>query len=170
MLVYRHAPSSSRAAVLGVRQPARPYAASPRANAARSGRRARRRSASGREESKRSGPEPAEAEPAVPKSREPSLREKRRLLAAASARIEGTREYQNSLKSLDRLVASFREGLNEAESARWLEVEEAFLEHASRVNEAYFWEGARARSAARARHERAAIAALADIIARLARC
>jgi hypothetical protein len=112
---------------------------------------------------------PAEAARAAPERQEPRQRERRRLLGTASARVERTREYRESLSALQELIVSFRGALDETQRARWLVVEEAFLEHASRANEAYFWEGTRARLAARARDERTAIAALADIIARLAR-
>jgi hypothetical protein len=93
----------------------------------------------------------------------------RRLLAAAAARIERTREHRRSEQALHQLVAGFRAELTEAQNARWLAVEEALLEHAARVNEAYFWEGTRASMRLGARHERAAIAGLADIVSWLAR-
>jgi hypothetical protein len=178
MLPHLQAPGSSRAALLVVRQPARPYTTayttSSRANAARPSRRVRQRSTPGEPEPELSGPEWVAAKRAGPKPCELNLgelnvRQKRRLLASAAARVEHTREYRRSLEALQELVASFRGALNETQRARWLAVEDALFEHASRVNEAYFWEGTRARLAVGTRHQRAAIAALADIVALLAR-
>lgn len=146
-------PGSRRAGLLVVRQPARPYAASQRAVAARP-RRARHHPVRNYREAN------------LP---ELSRRSRQRLLAAAAARVERAQGYRRSLGALQRLVAAFREELNEAQRARWLEVEEALLEHMAQGNEAYFWEGARVRLAAGVRRERAAIAALAEIVARLAR-
>jgi hypothetical protein len=91
------------------------------------------------------------------------------LLAVASARIEKMREYRRSLHVVQELVAAFRAELNETQNARWLVVEEALLEHAARVNEAFFREGARAGQASLARRQRAALGALAEIIVWLSR-
>jgi len=156
---------------LGVRQPARRYASSagppsgsPAGSPAGSPSVSPPRPPSGpRRRSKTS----SKADPAIRASR---LR--RRLLADAAARVENTPEYLSSLAALQRLVTGFRQELNEAQNSRWLAVEDALLEHAARVNEAYFWEGAAigGRGSLRAGrgHENAAIASLARLILWLA--
>src|SRR5688572_21439969 len=148
MLLYRSSISLAPPLWLGVRQPARRYASAAKPP---SGQPAEERSGAQpraeRRRARRQHPQRPERSvhsrqsKASPGASPASRSSRRRLLAAAAGRIENTPEYLGSLAALQRLVTSFRKELNEAQNRRWLAVEEALLEHAARVNEAYFWEG-----------------------------
>lgn len=118
---------------------------------------------------------------------EASSRASARRFSHASVRIERTSEYQLSLNRVLELSQRFQQELNPSQKGHWLELEDALLEHASRLNQAYFQAGAefgrqsrRLRSRthrALAQYRKAAaergrdaeiISALADLIRKLA--
>jgi hypothetical protein len=80
----------------------------------------------------------------IPSNISPSVgrRRLRRRLVQAAARIERSPEYQRSLTELAQLAASFQAELEPAQKGRWLELEDALLEHVARLNRSYFHAGA----------------------------
>jgi hypothetical protein len=57
-------------------------------------------------------------------------------------RIERTREYQLSLSHVLELGQRFQAQLAPTQKEQWLALEDALLEHTSRLNQAYFQAGA----------------------------
>jgi hypothetical protein len=72
---------------------------------------------------------------------EPRLRASNRRLSRAAMRIERTSEYQLSLNRVLELGQRFQAQLEPSQKEQWLELEDALLEHTSRLNQAYFQAG-----------------------------
>jgi hypothetical protein len=72
---------------------------------------------------------------------EPRLRASNRRLSRAAMRIERTSEYQLSLSRVLELGQRFQAQLQPSQQGQWLELEDALLEHTSRLNQAYFQAG-----------------------------
>ena len=72
---------------------------------------------------------------------EPRLRASNRRLSRAAMRIERTSEYQLSLSRVLELGQRFQAQLEPSQKEQWLELEDALLEHTSRLNQAYFQAG-----------------------------
>jgi hypothetical protein len=91
---------------------------------------------------------------------EPPFRVSNRRFSQAAMRIERTSEYQLSLEHVLALGQRFQAQLAPAQKEQWLELEDALLEHTSRLNQAYFQAGAEfGRQSARLRsHSHRAIA------------
>jgi hypothetical protein len=64
-----------------------------------------------------------------------------RQFARASARIERTSEYRDSLQVVLELCAELERVLAPTQRERWLALEDALLEHSSRLYRAYFRAG-----------------------------
>jgi hypothetical protein len=73
---------------------------------------------------------------------EPRLRESNRRFSQATMRIERTSEYQSSLSRVLDLGQRFQADLDPSQKEQWLALEDALLEHTSRLNQAYFQAGA----------------------------
>lgn len=73
---------------------------------------------------------------------EPRLRVSNRRFSQAAMRIERTSEYQLSLSHVLELGQRFQAQLEPSQKEQWLALEDALLEHASRLNQAYFQAGA----------------------------
>jgi hypothetical protein len=73
---------------------------------------------------------------------EPRVRTSDRRFSRAAARIERTSEYQLSLGQVLELGQRFQAQLDPSQKELWLELEDALLEHISRLNQAYFQAGA----------------------------
>ena len=88
------------------------------------------------------------------------LRASNRRFSQAAMRIEATNEYQLSLNHVLELGQRFQAELSPSQKEQWLALEDALLEHTSRLNQAYFQAGAEfGRQSARLRsHSNRAIA------------
>lgn len=65
-----------------------------------------------------------------------------RRFSQTAMRIERTSEYQLSLGHVLELGQRFQAQLDPAQKEQWLALEDALLEHSSRLNQAYFQAGA----------------------------
>lgn len=96
-------------------------------------------------------------------------------LSRVAAQIEQIDELKSSLRRLAELGDDFQRGLDAPQRARWLVLEDALLEHASRLHRAYFEAGVKfgrgaCRSNGEAPLEQAdAVATLAQLIVKLVR-
>lgn len=102
-------------------------------------------------------PFPPRANPSPRASRRPSRRAVARQFARASARIERSAEYQSGFQLVLELAAELQGVLEPAQRERWLALEDALLEHSSRLYRAYFRAGLECRLSA---HERSGAGAV----------
>jgi hypothetical protein len=91
------------------------------------------------------------APPRTNTARRPSRRAVARQFARASARIERSANYRHGLQLVLELAAELQRVLEPPQRERWLALEEALLEHSSRLYRAYFRAGLECRCSA---HER----------------